>query len=133
MPVISRSGRPGEAGYATAELALTLPVIVLVVLAGLWAVSAVSLKAACAEAVRLGARAAARGEPAEVVRDVVRHELPARAAVTVGGDEPGTVRVRVSVRLRPAGALSGLLPAVSVSATAEAATETGLPAPRTRR
>ncbi|MGZ4665450.1 MAG: TadE family type IV pilus minor pilin [Frankiaceae bacterium] len=78
-----------EAGYATAELALTLPVLVLVVLAGLWAVSAVSLKAACAEAVRLGARAAARGEPAEVVRDVVRHELPARAAVTVGGGGTG--------------------------------------------
>jgi hypothetical protein len=126
-------GRPArDAGYATAELALTLPVLVLVVLAGLWAVSAVSLKAACAEAVRLGARAAARGEPADVVRDVVRHELPAGAAVTIGGGGPRTVRVRASVRVQPAGALAGLLPSLSVSSTAEAPTETVPAAPADR-
>ncbi len=118
-----------EAGYATAELALTLPVLMLVVLASLWAVSVVSLKAACAEAVRLGARAAARGEPADVIRTVVRRELPARAAVTIGSADPHSVRVRASVRVQPVGALGGLLPSVSVSATAEAATET-LAAPR---
>ena len=133
MPVLPRSGRARrEAGYATAELALTLPVLVLVVLAGLWVVSAVSLKAACAEAVRLGARAAARGEPADVVRAVVRHELPSRAAVAVGGAGPRTVRVRASVRVQPAGALSGLRPSLSVSAAAEAATETLPVAPADR-
>ncbi|MGZ4665900.1 MAG: TadE family type IV pilus minor pilin [Frankiaceae bacterium] len=129
MPVSSRPLRPSrEAGYATAELALTLPVLVLVVLAGIWAVSAVSLKAACSEAVRLGARAAARGEPADVVRDVVLSELPARAVVAVGNGSAGTVSVRASLSVQPAGALAGLLPRLSVSATAEAPTEAGLPA-----
>ena len=131
MSVLARPRRPRDAGYATAELALTLPVLVLVVLAGLWAVSAVSLKAACAEAVRLGARAAARGEPADVVRDLVHHELPARAAVTVAGG-PRTVRVRATVRVQPAGALGGLLPSLSVSAAAEAPTEAAPPAPGAR-
>ena len=130
MYVLRRPVRPrGQAGYATAELALTLPVLLLVVLAGVWMVSVVSLKSACSEAVRLGARAAARGESADVVRAVVGRELPPGAVVAVDNGAAGTVTVRVSVPVRPQGALAGLLPSLSVAAAAEAATEAGTSAP----
>jgi hypothetical protein len=111
---------------ATAELAVVLPALVLVITAGLTMVSAVLAEVRCVDAAREAARAAARGESPEVVHSTAVRAAPAGAKVEVegGGEE---VRVTVSA---PAGRLGGLLPAFRVSATAAALREpesTGVP------
>ncbi|AEH11559.1 MULTISPECIES: TadE family type IV pilus minor pilin [Protofrankia] len=63
-----RGRRTSDGGQATAELAVAIPSLVLVLLIAIWVVSAVSVQARCAEAARIGARAAARGETDEMVR-----------------------------------------------------------------
>jgi hypothetical protein len=66
----------------TAELAVALPALVLVVLALAWALGLGASQALLGQAAREGARAAARGEePAEVTRIV--HRLVGDAVVTV--------------------------------------------------
>jgi Flp pilus assembly protein TadG len=111
---------------ATAELAVVLPALVLVVAAGLAMVSVVLAQIRCVDAAREAARAAARGEPAELVRATAIRAAPDGARVDVGaaGDQ---VQVTVSGH---AGRIGGLLPAFGVSATAVALREpesTGVP------
>lgn len=101
----------------TAETALALPALV-VVLAGLVTVIlAVSAQLRCVAAAREGARAAARGEDAATVQQLALRVAPDRASVTVtgGGD---TVTVTVSAQLRPLGLSVGEI-AISGSATAQ--------------
>jgi hypothetical protein len=60
----SSAGRAARsAGYATAELAASLPAVVLLLLAGLTAVTAVSTQTRCIDAARDVALALSRGEP----------------------------------------------------------------------
>jgi len=115
-----------DGGMATAELAVVLPTLVLIIAAGLTMVSVVLAQVRCVDGAREAARAAARGEPSEVVRSVAVRAAPAGARVEVGGagDE---VRVTVSAH---AGRVGGLLPAFHVSASAVALREpesTGVP------
>lgn len=109
-----------DRGSATAELAVGLPALVALLLAGLTAVSAVTTHLRCVGAARDAALAAARGEPGQAATG---RSAPAGATVRVGvqGD---TVRVTVSAPVRP---LGGLLPRLHVSASAVAAVEPGLP------
>ena len=90
----------GDAGMATAELAAALPVLMLLVLAGVYGVQVADARARCADAAREVVRAAARGDPRAV-------ELGQRAvadrgqiSVQVGAD---TVTAVVSVRVHPFG------------------------------
>ncbi|MGY1710100.1 TadE family type IV pilus minor pilin [Geodermatophilus sp. SYSU D00758] len=86
----------------TAETAVVLPVL-LVVLAG--AVAAVTVLAAqlrCVDAAREGARAAARGEDAAVVVALAERAAPGGAVVTVGSGASEVV-VRVAVEVAPLG------------------------------
>jgi Flp pilus assembly protein TadG len=115
-----------DGGMATAELAVVLPVLVLLVAAGLTAVSVLLAQLRCVDAAREAARAAARGETVEVARSAAARVAPPAATVDVGtdGDE---VRVTVSA---VAGRLGGLLPTFQVTATAFALREpesTGVP------
>jgi hypothetical protein len=115
-----------DGGMATAELAVVLPALVLVVAAALTAVSVLLAQLRCVDAAREGARAAARGEPAEVVRSAAVRVAPAAATVDLAS-EGETVRVTVSAR---AGRAGGLLPTFGVTATAVALREpepTGVP------
>lgn len=115
-----------DGGMATAELAVVLPALVLVVAAALTAVSVLLAQLRCVDAAREGARAAARGEPAEVVRSAAVRVAPVAATVELG-TEGGAVRVTVSAR---AGRAGGLLPTFGVTATAVALREpepTGVP------
>jgi Flp pilus assembly protein TadG len=115
-----------DGGMATAELAVVLPALVLVVGAALTAVSVLLSQLRCVDAAREGARAAARGEPAEVVRSAAVRVAPAAAAVDIGR-EGEVVRVTVSAT---AGKGGGLLPTFRVTATAVALHEpesTGVP------
>jgi hypothetical protein len=102
-----------DTGMVTAELAVALPAIVLALLFGLAAVSAMTMRMRCADAAAVGARLAARGESAAAVATAARRAAPAGAVVRLETTS-GTVTVVVSARapLLPA---ASWLPAVEVS------------------
>ena len=106
--------RPGrDRGSFTAELAAGLPALMLLLLAGLTAVSAVTAKGQCVDAARAGALAAARGEDAAAAAARI---APAGADIRIGG-EADTVTATVATRVRLIGAR---LPVITVQATAVA-------------
>ncbi|MFB9718982.1 TadE family type IV pilus minor pilin [Planobispora longispora] len=114
--------RPSR-GSVTAETAVALPALIVVLAAGLWAVAVVEAQLECADAARSGARAASRGEPLEWVRDGVRATAPVGARVTVTRDAE-RARVEISAGVRPHWGLS--LPEVAVHAVAVSAVEPGV-------
>ena len=109
-----------DRGSYTAELAAGLPALMLLLLAGLTSVTAVTTKAQCVDAAREAALAASRGEPGVVAGQRV---APPGAAVSVAvtGDDV-TVTVRAPVR-----AFGARLPGITVTGTAVAAVEPGAP------
>jgi Flp pilus assembly protein TadG len=111
-----RADRPlRDRGAFTAELAAGLPALMLLLLAGLTAVTAVLDQARCLDAAREAAVAAARGD---TTADA--HRLaPPGARIEVGGDAE-TVTVVVISRVR---VLSTHLPALTVRAESHAARE----------
>ncbi|MEV5693174.1 TadE family type IV pilus minor pilin [Micromonospora globbae] len=109
-----------DRGSFTAELAAGLPALLLLLLAGLTAVDAVSTRATCLHAAREAALAASRGEDGPSAG--ARAAPPgADVTVAVGGE-----RVQVTVRA-PVRALGTRLPRITVVATAVAAVEPGVP------
>jgi hypothetical protein len=113
-----RRARSRDRGSATAELAVGLPALVLLLLFALGAVDAVIARMECVDAARDGVLAAARGgDGAAAALD----RAPAGATVSVTRD--GTrVRAEVRVTVRP---LGRHLPGVEVSGTAVAVAEPG--------
>lgn len=121
---MTRRRRAGhDRGSFTAELAAGLPALVLLLLAGLTAVNAVSTKAGCLDAAREAALAASRGDDGTAAG---RHAAPPGAEVSVALDGG---RVRATVRA-PVRALGARLPRITVVGTAVAAVEPGTPGPR---
>jgi Flp pilus assembly protein TadG len=110
-----------EAGMVTAETAVVLPVLLLVLAGAVAAVVVVGAQLRCVDAAREGARAAARGEPAAVVSRVADGAAPGGAVTELGGDGE-TVRVTVSATVSPLGPLPWH---VEVSATATGVREPG--------
>jgi hypothetical protein len=104
-----------DRGMVTAELVVVLPVIVLALLLGVGAVSAMTMRMRCADAAAVAARLAARGEPAQVVVAAARRAAPAGAHVRLDTTD-ATVKVTVSViaRVLPT---AGLVPGFEVSGT----------------
>lgn len=105
----------------TAETAVVLPVLLLVLTAAVAAVTVVGAQLRCVDAAREGARAAARGDDSAEVSALVDRAAPdgAITAVTVRGEE---VRVTVTADV----AALGPLPVwISVSAEAVALREPG--------
>lgn len=86
----------------TAETAVVLPVLLLVLAGAVAAITVVGAQLRCVDAAREGARAAARGEPAAVVRQIAVAAAPdgAGAGVAVEGD---LVRVTVTAVIAPLG------------------------------
>lgn len=116
------TGRRAAGGSATAELAVGLPGLVLLLLVGLTAVNGVTTKLRCVDAARDAALAAARGEPGA---EAAWRSAPAGAAVTVtvdGGRVVATVRA-------PVRAVGVRLPSLEAEASAIAAVEPGAPGP----
>ena len=110
----SRQSR-GDAGMATAEFAVVLPAIVLALLLGLGAVSAMAMRMRCADAAAVAARLAARGESAAAVIAAARRAAPSGAAVQLSGTA-GVVRVtvRATAHVLP---IPHLVPGLAVSGT----------------
>lgn len=110
--------RDSERGSVTAELAVALPVLVMLLLAGLTSVNAVATQMRCVDAAREAARAQARGESGAAAGE---RTAPAGATVTVSGDGD-TVRATVIAITYP---LGDRLPGFTVRAEAVAAVEPG--------
>ncbi|NIZ91589.1 TadE family type IV pilus minor pilin [Kineococcus rubinsiae] len=111
--------RRDDRGSATLELAVAMPAVVLLLAVVLGAADVVVAQVDCVDAARAGARAAARGETAAVVRASAQSLAPAGASVAVRGGA-GTVVVEVTSRRAVLGRLGG---AVLTGATARAAVE----------
>ena len=105
----------------TAETAVVLPVLLLVLAGAVAAVVVVGAQLRCLDAAREGARAAARGEPVAAVTALAGRAAPDGAVTTVSpeGDE---VRVSVSARVAPLGPVPLR---ITVSAVAVALREPG--------
>jgi hypothetical protein len=118
----------GESGTATAELAVVLPALVLLAVLGVWSVLVGAAQLRCTDAAGVGARALARGEPADEVSRVVAEVAPRGARVQLGGaGELVVVEVRAVVPLPGPWGADG--PGVSVGDRAVALDESTDPAP----
>lgn len=117
--------RARDRGSVTAETAVLLPVLLVVLAAAVWVLACLSAQLGCVDAARAGAREAARGETADVVRATAQRLAPPGAVVVAlpGGD---TVTVRVTAQVRPFGSVLRVLPAVTVNGRATAAVEAGM-------
>lgn len=109
-------------GSATVEIAVALPALVFVLAVALWGIGVASAQVACVDAVRAGARAAARGEQISAVRQAVEQAAPRGARVEVLRG-PETTKVSISVVLHPP--VHVALPAIVLREHATAATEPG--------
>lgn len=117
-----RSGKCVDRGSVTAETAVVLPGLLLVLVVSLWGVRAAAAQVACVDAARAGARAAARGEPLDAVRAAASSTGPTGARVEVRRDG-SFVRVTVVAEVRAAGGVFGGVPALAVDGRATALRE----------
>lgn len=111
-----------ELGAATAELAVALPSLVLVLAVALGAVDLGLDRVRCVDAARLGARLLARGEPETAALAEARRAAPEGARVVVTrADGRVTVSVvgELPATLRPLGPLGA--PRASAQALIEGA------------
>jgi Flp pilus assembly protein TadG len=130
MPVVltqvvvvpGRRATARDAGMVTAETAVVLPVLLVVLAAAVWVLAAVAGQLRCVDAARAAARAAARGDAPPAVTAAAREVAPAgaRVQVQVSGTQ---VRVLVRAEVRPFGPVAGRLPAVLVAGRAVALVE----------
>jgi hypothetical protein len=89
---------------ATAEFAVVLPAVVLVLGVSLGALGLAWDQIRCVDAARAGARAASRGDSAEAVIHIAGRAAPSGAVVSIGA-AGGLVQVSVVSRPRVAATL----------------------------
>ena len=107
----------------TAETAVVLPVLLLVLAGAVAAMTVVGAHLRCVDAAREGARAAARGEDTAVVTALAGRAAPDGAGTTVTVDG-ATVTVAVTAEVAPLGPVPLRVP---VSASAVTQREPGTP------
>lgn len=110
-----------DRGSVTAETAVVLPVLLVVLAVAVWVLAAVSGQLRCADAAGAGVRSAARGESTAAVQAVVAATAPDGAVAQVHRG-PEQVEVVVTARVRPFGQLVRL-PSVEVTGRAVALRE----------
>lgn len=119
-----RRARFDQRGMVTAEFAVVLPAVVLVLALSLGALGLALDQVRCVDAARAGARAASRGDSPGAVILVASRAAPSQAVVTL---ETSGDLVSVTVASPPRVG-TGLLPAwVHASSTASAALESSGP------
>ncbi|GIJ61740.1 TadE family type IV pilus minor pilin [Virgisporangium aurantiacum] len=116
-PHAGRPPRRRDRGSTTAELAVALPALMVLLIVGVLAVKAVAVKLQCVSAAREGALGAARGDSGEAA---ARRTAPdgASVSVAVAGEQ---ARATVSAPVQLLGAT------FTVGATSTAAVEPGQP------
>ena len=104
LALILRSGsatkprsKLADRGAVTAELAITLPVLLSLLLLGIWAIGLVVLNIQCIDAARDVARAVARGESPEEAKAIGQRAAPG-SAITIIRDGSD---IRVTVTATP--------------------------------
>jgi len=111
-----------EQGYVTAETAVVLPVLLIVLTMAVWVLACVNAQLRCTDAAAMAARAAARGDSTSKAVAAGRLVAPQGADVQVSlvGEQ---AHAQVQVEVRPFGdALAGL-PGFRVHSRAVAARE----------
>lgn len=97
-----RSRSRAERGSVTAEIAVALPSLALVLGIALAAVQAAAAHLACVDAARLGARALARGDSDATALSLISNVAPERAEADISEDAGfARVLVRAPVALGP--------------------------------
>lgn len=119
---LRRAVAGSDSGYATAEAAMVLPALLVVLAMGIWVLSCVGAQLRCVDAARTAARAAARGDAPAVAAAAGARVAPSGAAIAIRS-QARQVHVDVNVSLRPFGRALKLLPAVHVAASATAERE----------
>ena len=89
----------------TAEAAVALPVLVLVLAGAVAAVAVLGAQLRCVDAAREGVLAAARGEDDATVRSLVEGLAPDGARLQVVGPDDERVSVTVTAEVTPLGAV----------------------------
>lgn len=107
----------------TAELAVAIPVVVLVLAVCAAGITACIDQIRCVDAARAAARSAARGDPPNESRQLALRAAPPGAGVTV---DRGDSQVRVVVTAR-AGGIGGLVPGWHLRAEATGPVEASPP------
>jgi Flp pilus assembly protein TadG len=97
--------RPAERGAATAELAVALPALLLVLALALGALRLGIDRVRCVDAAQTAARVLARGEPVDRARAVALARAPTGASALL---VVGARTVRVTVRSPPVGVLTAI-------------------------
>ena len=120
-----RRTRGRDAGMVTAELAACLPVLALILVVALGAVSIAGQRVQAQDAANQVARAAARADPAPAARLFQQTAPPGATVTTTTAD--GEVMATVRVTIRP---LGGWLGSYAVLERAVALLEPSLPAPQ---
>jgi len=111
--------RARDAGMVTAEIAVAMPVLMVLLAIGLTVTSVIAAQMRCVDAAREAARALARGDSISAARSLASAAGPRGAALatTTTGD-----RVETTVRATVA-PIGGLFPAFTVHAGAVALRE----------
>lgn len=112
--------RDREAGYVTAETAMVLPVLAILLAVGLWAVAVAGAQVRCIDAARDAARAVARGESDASASAAASAAAPDGAHIDLrheGARIVVVVSVAVGKGLGPLAAIP--IPTVLATATAE--------------
>jgi Flp pilus assembly protein TadG len=106
----------------TAETAVVLPVLLVVLAAAVWVLACVAGQLRCVDAAHVAARVAARGDTPATAMQAARRVAPAAAQVRVNrhGDE---VTVLVEAVVRPFGGALSRLPGTRVAGHATAVVE----------
>ena len=107
-----------DEGYATAEAAVALPALVVVLGLAIGAVVTVGGQLRCVDAARAGARVAARGDSDGAAAAAARQVAPPGAQVRIAHDA-GLVEVSVTVTLRAGRWLPGIPLHAQAAAEAE--------------
>ncbi|MGH8869216.1 MAG: TadE family type IV pilus minor pilin [Actinomycetes bacterium] len=109
--------RGRDRGYATAEMAVALPVLGVVLAMLLWGVAVAVAHVQCLDAARLAARAVARGESVPAAREAALAAAPEGSEVSVSASG-GLVRVAVRTRVGPTAGVLASVPGLAVHAVA---------------
>ena len=111
--------RKRDSGAVTAETAVVLPALVVVLVLCLWSVTVVGQQLQCIDAARTGARALARGESSALARAAAQRAAPDGAIVTLHeADGLAVVEVRSGAGMPGPGG-----PSVQIGSRAVAAME----------
>jgi hypothetical protein len=117
--VIDRASHAGARGSVTAETAVLLPALMLVLWMCVWAVDAAGTWLRCIEAAGEAVRSATAGGSPGAARSAAAGVAPPGATITVR-QLGGRLLVRVHAVVRPIGPVGSRLPGLAVSSTATA-------------